>query len=161
MLCVAQVAMSLLRSQMRNQLINYCFGAASLRHFRDGKVNQGRQSLTLHLARDVADRLERRFEPIPPATLSVSLSRRAVGRKDQGPVSADPFFVSQLIRVEAQRSFGVLIARLHRAAVALLDRPINQLTGQGQFAREGDLPVGVITADTLENLAQIFALLTL
>src|SRR6266542_1868883 len=285
MLCVAQVAMSLLRSQMRNQLINYCFGAASLRHFRNGKVNQGRQSLTLHLARDVADRLERRFEPIPPATLSVSLSRRAVGRKDQGPVSADPFFVSQLIRVEAQRSFGVLIARLHRpaqlappeqiaqlplqivtdieswligpillfvrgdqsdtsqlinllcrsrrpillhrlaltiakadrlesfirqlrvpildrdpfatdvnavirfdrahinhvlardvladlsagvptihhhrVAVALLDRPINQLTGQGQFAREGDLPVGVITADTLENLAQIFALLTL
>src|SRR6266508_3448188 len=285
MLCVAQVAMSLLRSQMRNQLINYCFGAASLRHFRNGKVNQGRQSLTLHLARDVADRLERRFEPIPPATLSVSLSRLAVGRKDQGPVSADPFFVSQLIRVEAQRSFGVLIARLHRpaqlappeqiaqlplqivtdiesrligpillfvrgdqsdtsqlinllcrsrrpillhrlaltiakadrlesfirqlrvpildrdpfatdvnavirfdrahinhvlardvladlsagvptihhhrVAVALLDRPINQLTGQGQFAREGDLPVGVITADTLENLAQIFALLTL
>src|SRR6266508_2824951 len=242
MLCVAQVAMSLLRSQMRNQLINYCFGAASLRHFRNGKVNQGRQSLTLHLARDVADRLERRFEPIPPATLSVSLSRRAVGRKDQGPVSADPFFVSQLIgpillfvrgdqsdtsqlinllcrsrrpillhrlaltitkadRLEsfirqlrvpildrdpfatdvnavirfdradinhvlardvlADLSAGVPTIHHHRVAVALLDRPINQLTGQGQFAREGDLPVGVISADTLENLAQIFALLTL
>src|SRR6266508_2408893 len=124
MLCVAQVAMSLLRSQMRDQLINYCFGAASLRHFRDGKVNQGRQSLTLHLARDVADRLERRFEPIPPATLSVSLSRRAVGRKDQGPVSADPFHVSQLIRPEAHRSVRALTPRLHPVANPSPPRPI-------------------------------------
>ena len=108
--------MGLLRSQMRNQLINYAASAASLRHFRDGKVNQGRQSLTLHLASDVADRLEPSFEPIPPATLSVCLSRHAVGREDQSPVSADPFFVSQLIRVEAQRPFGVLIARLHRGS---------------------------------------------
>src|SRR5262249_10375534 len=35
---------------MRNQLINYCFSAASLRHFRDGKVNQGRKRLTGHWA---------------------------------------------------------------------------------------------------------------
>src|SRR5574342_8953 len=62
--------MRLSESQMRNQLRNYCFSAASLRHFRDRKGNQGRQSLTLHLARDVADRLERRFEPVPPAQLA-------------------------------------------------------------------------------------------
>jgi hypothetical protein len=64
--------MSLLRSQMRNQQINYCFGAPSLRQFRECKVNQGRQSLALHLATDITDRLELGFEPFPPATLSIS-----------------------------------------------------------------------------------------
>src|ERR671930_1287293 len=105
--------MSPLRSQMRNQQINYCFGAASLRQFRERKVNQGHQSLTLHLATDITDRLELGFEPFPPATLGISVSRCAVGCKDQSPVSADPCFVSQFIRIEAQRPFGVLIARLH------------------------------------------------
>src|SRR5919109_1102337 len=125
--------MSLLRSQMRNQQINYCFGTPSLRQFRECKVNQGRQSLALHLASDITDRLELGFEPFPPATLSVSVSRCAVCCKDQSPVSADPCFVSQFIRIEAQRPFGVLIAHLHWPA---------QLTPPEQIAQ---LPVQIVT----------------
>src|ERR671923_411950 len=125
--------MSLLRSQMRNQQINYCFGALSLRQFRESKVNQGCQSLALHLATDITDRLELGFEPFSPATLSVSLSRCAVGCKDPSPVSADPFFVPQFIRIEAQWPFGVLIARLHWPA---------QLTPPEQIAQ---LPLQIVT----------------
>src|SRR5688572_5399778 len=125
--------MSLLRSQMRNQQINYSFGAPSLRQFRECKVNQGCQSLALHLATDITDRLELGFEPFPPATLSVSLSRCAVGCKDQSPVSADSFFVPQFIRIEAQRPFGVLIARLHWPA---------QLTPPEQIAQ---FPLQIVT----------------
>src|SRR5919106_6446341 len=125
--------MSPLRSQMRNQQINYCFGAPSLRQFRERKVNQGRQSLALHLATDITDRLELGFEPFPPATLSVSVSRCAVCCQDQSPVSADPCFVSQFIRIEAQRPLGVLIARLHWPA---------QLTPPEQIAQ---LPLQIVT----------------
>src|SRR5262249_4692113 len=112
---------------MRNQQINYCFGAMSLRNLRDRIGNQGRQRLALHLARDLTDRLELCFEPISPATLSISLSRCAVGCKNQGPVSADSFFVSQFTRIEAQRSFGVLVARLHGPAQATPPQQITQL----------------------------------
>src|SRR5919198_1021941 len=105
--------MSPLRSQMRNQQINYCFGAASLRQFRERKVNQGHQSLILHLATDITDRLELGFEPFPPATLGISVSRCAVGCKDQSPVSAEPRLVSQVIRHQTPRPLGVRIARLH------------------------------------------------
>jgi hypothetical protein len=87
-----------------------------LRQFRESKVNQGRQSLALHLATDITDRLELGFESFPPATLSISVSRCAVGCKDPSPVSTDPCFVSQFIRIKAQRPFGVLIARLHGPA---------------------------------------------
>src|SRR5918999_1645844 len=125
--------MSLLLSQMRNQQINYCFGALSLHQFRESKVNQGRQSLALHLTTDITDRLELGFEPFSPATLSISLSRCAVGCKDQSPVSADPFFVPQFIRIEAQRPFGVLLARLHWPA---------QLTPPEQIAQ---LPLQMVT----------------
>src|ERR671914_799121 len=125
--------MSLLLSQMRNQQINYCFGALSLHQFRESKVNQGRQSLALHLTTDITDRLELGFEPFSPATLSISLSRCAVGCKDQSPVSADPFFVPQFIRIEAQRPFGVLIARLHWPA---------QLTPPEQIAQ---FPLQMVT----------------
>src|SRR2546422_587514 len=125
--------MSRLLFQMRNQQINYCCGATSLRQFRESEGNQGCQSLASHLATDITDRLELGFEPVPPATLSVSLSRCAVGRKDQGPVAADPFFISQLIRIEAQRPFGVLIAGLHRPA---------QLPPPEQIAQ---LPLQIVT----------------
>src|SRR5919108_4298573 len=125
--------MSLLLSQMRNQQINYCFGTLSLHQFRESKVNQGRQSLALHLATDITDRLELGFEPFSPATPSVSLSRCAVGCKDPSPVSADPFFVPQFIRIEAQWPFGVLIARLHWPA---------RLTPPEQIAQ---LPVQIVT----------------
>src|SRR5919108_806524 len=94
--------MSLLGSQMRNQQINYGLGAPSLHQFRESKVNQGGQSLALHLATDITDRLELGFEPFSPATLSISVSRCAVGCKDPSPVSADSFFVPQFIRVVAK-----------------------------------------------------------
>src|SRR5712692_6576749 len=99
-------------SPMRNQLVHYRLDTPSLRQGQKRKVDQGRQSLDLHLPTDITDRMEFCFEPVSPATVSVSLSRGAVSGKDQVPVSADTFFVSQLIRIEAQRSFGVLIAGL-------------------------------------------------
>jgi hypothetical protein len=93
--------MSRSAASRRNQLLDYRLDRASLRLFQDHKSDQGRQSLVAHLATDIPDRLELGSGPIPPATFSMSVSRRAVGCKDQVPMSADTLFVPQLIRIEA------------------------------------------------------------
>src|SRR6516165_4312945 len=114
----------------RNQLLNYRLDRASLRLFQDHKGDQGRQSLAAHLATDIPDRLELGSGPMPPATFGISVSRRAVGCKDQVPMSADTLFVSQLIRIAAHRPFGVFIARLNRPAQWPPSQQIAQLPAQ-------------------------------